>query len=512
MHAFTGKGGIVLRDQWNSKIGFVLAAIGSAVGLGNIWRFPYIAATNGGGAFLLPYFFVILTAGIPILILEYTIGKTYKGGAGAAFARLNKRFEWLGWWQTFCAFIISIYYTAIVIWVLCYIGFSFNMSWGADPTGFFVNFLGLSESAHQLGGIQTHLLIPFFIIWAIVAFILYRGINRGINMACKICLPILVVMIVILVIRGLTLPGAVDGLAYMFTPDWSALKNPSVWVAAYGQVFFSLSICFGIMLAYSSYLPKKTDVVNTAFITATANHGFEIFAGIGVFSIMGYMAFAQGVDISEVAGAGVGLAFMTFPTAISTLPGLNAFFGLCFFGALLTAGVTSEISIFQAVISSIEDKFALNHKKACTIVLVPSFLISFLFITGAGLNILDIVDHFINNIGIAAAGFLEVVLIGWFFNMEKIRKEANSFSNFSIGKWWIYAIKIVTVIGLGIMTILNAYNIVHSGYGGYMALDLNIFGWGMLALCAVGTVILTVVRGKEGYRNIPEETRVKEAE
>ena len=108
MHAFTGKGGIVLRDQWNSKIGFILAAIGSAVGLGNIWRFPYIAATNGGGAFLLPYFFVILTAGIPILILEYTIGKTYKGGAGAAFARLNKRFEWLGWWQTFCAFIIRI--------------------------------------------------------------------------------------------------------------------------------------------------------------------------------------------------------------------------------------------------------------------------------------------------------------------------------------------------------------------------------------------------------------------
>lgn len=500
-----------MRDQWNSKLGFVLAAIGSAVGLGNIWRFPYIAATNGGGAFLLPYFFVIITAGIPILILEYTMGKTYKGGAPVAWARINKRFEWIGWWQVMCAFVISIYYTAIIVWVISYIGFSFTQAWGADPTGFFLNFLGLSDSAHQLGGLQTNLILPFLAIWAIVGFILYRGINKGIDLACKICLPILLVMIVILVIRGLTLPGAVDGLAYMFTPDWTALAKPGVWVAAYGQVFFSLSICFAIMIGYSSYLPKKTDVVNTAFITATTNHGFEIFAGIGVFSIMGYMALQQGVPVSDVAGAGVGLAFMTFPTAISTLPGLNAFFGICFFGALLTAGITSEISILQAVISGFQDKFNASHTKAVTIVLVPAFLISILFITGAGLNILDIVDYFINNIGVAGAGFLEVVLIGWFFKTEKLRKEANEFSNFSIGKWWIYALKIVTVIGLGIMVILNVKDTIINGYGGYMTMDIGIFGWAMLALCIIATIVLTCVKGKDGYDKVPE-AETKEVE
>ena len=382
-----------MRDQWNSKLGFVLAAIGSAVGLGNLWRFPYIAATNGGGAFLLPYFFVILSAGIPILILEYTIGKTYRGGAAAAWARINNKFEWLGWLQTLCAFVISIYYTAILMWVVSYIGFSFNLSWGADPTNFFLEYLGITSSALELGGIQSHLIL----IWALTAFILYKGINKGINIACKICLPLLLVMTLILVIRGITLPGAIDGLAYMFTPDWSALKSPSVWVAAYGQVFFSLSICFAIMIAYSSYLPKKTDVVNTAFITATANHGFEVFAGIGVFGIMGYMAFSQGVPVEDVAAAGVGLAFMTFPTAISTLPGLNELFGFCFFGALLTAGITSEVSIFQAVISSFQDKYQMSHKKAVTVVIVPAFVASTLFVTGAGLNILDIVDHFINS-------------------------------------------------------------------------------------------------------------------
>lgn len=498
-----------MRDQWNSKLGFILAAIGSAVGLGNLWRFPYIAATNGGGAFLLPYFFVILTAGIPILILEYTMGKNYRGGAAATWARLNSKFEWLGWMQTMCSFIIAIYYTAIVMWVVAYCGFSFNLGWGADPTGFFLDFLGLTDSAHNLGGIQTNLLAPFFVVWAAVAFILYRGINKGINLACKICLPILMIMIVILVIRGITLPGAVDGLAYMFTPDWSALKDPSVWVAAYGQVFFSLSICFAIMIGYASYLPKKTDVVNTAFITATANHGFEVFAGIGVFGIMGYMAFSQGVDISEVAAQGVGLAFMTFPTAINTLPGLNELFGLCFFGALLTAGITSEVSIFQAVISSFQDKYAMPHKKAVTVVIVPTFILSFLFVTGAGLNILDIVDHFINNIGVAACGFLEVVLIGWFFNTEKLRKEANEFSNFSIGKWWIYALKIVTVIGLGIMTFLNFINIIKSGYGGYALLDINIFGWGTIIICIIATIVLTVSKGNKNYKEIPEEREAK---
>ena len=294
-----------MRDQWTSKIGFLLAAIGSAVGLGNIWRFPYVAASNGGGAFLLPYFFAIITAGIPILILEYTMGKTYRGGAPVTWARINKKFEWIGWFQVMVAFVIGIYYFAIIVWVLSYVGFSFTQAWGDDPTTFFLEYLGVTDSALNLGGIRTNLILPFLIIWAVVAFIMYKGISKGIEMACKICLPILFVLILVLVIRGVTLPGAVDGLDYMFRPDWSALKEPSVWVAAYGQIFYSLSIGFAIMLAYSSYLPKKTDVVNSAFITATANHGFEIFAGIGVFSIMGFMAMQQGVEVADIAGSGI---------------------------------------------------------------------------------------------------------------------------------------------------------------------------------------------------------------
>lgn len=495
------------RDQWNSKLGFLLAAIGSAVGLGNIWRFPYTAATNGGGAFLIPYFFAILTAGIPILILEYTIGKTYRGGAPVSLARINRKFEWLGWIQVMVAFTITVYYVAIIVWVISYIGYAGTLAWGDDPTGFFLNYIGLTDSALDFGGIQSNLVLPFLGLWALVAVIMYRGISKGIELACKIALPILLILTVILVIRGITLPGAVDGLNYLFTPNWDRIFDSSVWVAAYGQVFFSLSIAFAIMISYSSYLPKDTDVVNSAIITATANHGYELFAGIGVFSVLGYMAFSQGVSVEEVAAGGVGLAFMVFPAAINALPAFNGFIGIAFFGALFFAGITSLISIIQAVISGISDKFQFSHNKATTIVLIPTFLISFLFITGSGLIILDIVDAFINNVGVAGAGLLEAILIGWFFNLETLRKEANEFSNFSVGKWWIYALKFVTVVVLGFMVIKNTIDFAVKGYGGYANTDVVIFGWGSLLIVVVATVALTLIKGKSGYADLPEQDK-----
>ena len=497
------------RDRWNSKLGFLLAAIGSAVGLGNIWRFPYTAVENGGGAFLLPYFFAIITAGIPILILEYTIGKTYRGGAPVALGRINKKFEWLGWFQVMVAFTITVYYLAVIVWVVSYIGFAANQAWGTDPTGFFLGYLGLTNSALEFGGIQTNLLLPFLGIWIVTAIVMYRGISKGIEIACKIALPALLVLTAILVIRGITLPGAVDGLNYLFSPNWDRIFDSSVWVAAYGQVFFSLSIAFAIMIAYSSYLPKETDVVNSAFITATANHGFELFAGIGVFSILGYMAYSQGVGVEEVAAGGVGLAFMVFPEAINALPAMNGLIGVCFFGALFFAGFTSLISIIQAVISGIADKFGLGHTKATTIVIVPAFVISIVFITGSGLIILDIVDAFINQIGIAGAGLIEVLLIGWFFNLESLRQEANQFSNFSVGKWWVYTLKIITVVVLGFMTISNIINFIKDGYGGYSSTDVGIFGWGSVLVCIVVAIVLTAMKGKEGYTDL---TKHKEGE
>ena len=490
-----------MRTQWNSKLAFILAAIGSAVGLGNLWRFPYIAATNGGGAFIFPYLFAILTAGIPILILEYTLGKTYRSGAPGAFARINKKFEALGWFQVAISFLIAVYYFASVVWVLCYIGYSFTQAWGDDSTTFFVSeVLQATSSADGTGGLNTGLVLPFLIVWALVAIIMYGGINKGIDIACKICLPILLVCTVIIVIRGITLPGAIDGLAYMFTPDWKAIATPSVWVAAYGQVFFSLSIAFAIMISYSSFLPEDEDVVNTAFLTACCNHGFEIFAGIGIFSIIGYMAYAQGVGVEEVAASGIGLAFMVFPTAISTLPALNTLFGGLFFVSLFTAGITSLISIIQAVITGVQDKWELSHVKATTIVLAPAFVVSLLFITRAGLDYLDYADFVANSFGIVLAGVIEVILIGWFFKPEKLRMVANECSNFSIGQWWTWCLKVVTVVVLGYTFIINMVTWLRDGYGGYPAM----IGVCCTAFLILAAIVLTAMKGKPGFYVKPD--------
>lgn len=491
-----------MRAQWNSKLAFILAAIGSAVGLGNLWRFPYIAATNGGGAFIFPYLFAILTAGIPILILEYTLGKTYRSGAPGTFARINRKFECLGWFQVAISFLIAVYYFAIVVWVLCYIGYSFTTAWGGDATTFFVSdVLQATSSADGTGGINVHLLIPFFVVWAIAAVIMYGGINKGIDLTCKICLPILLLCTIIIVIRGITLPGAIDGLAYMFTPEWEAIAQPSVWVAAYGQVFFSLSVAFAIMISYASFLPKDEDVVNTAFLTACCNHGYEIFAGIGIFSIIGYMAYVQGVAVEDVAASGVGLAFMVFPTAISTLPALNELIGILFFVSLFTAGVTSLISILQAVITGVQDKWELTHRKATTIVLVPAFFVSFVFVTRSGLDYLDYADYIANSFGIVLAGVLEVILIGWFFKPEKLRMVANECSNFSIGQWWTWCLKFVTVVVLGYTFIINMATFLQDGYGGYPMW----IGWICVAFLVIVAVVLTAVKGKPGFYIKPDD-------
>ncbi len=500
-----------MREQWNSKLGFLLAAIGSAVGLGNIWRFPYIAATNGGGAFLLPYFFAIITAGIPILILEYTMGKTYRAGAPVTWARMKKKYEFLGWVQATIAFVITTYYFSVVVWVTSYIGFSFNQAWGDDTAGFFIGeYLGVTGSQFELGGIQTGLIFPFLLVWALTMVVLYSGVKKGIETVCKFGMPVLFILMVILAIRGVTLEGAADGLNYLFSPNWEALKDPQVWVAAYGQIFFSLSIAFAIMIAYSSYLPKKTDVVNSAFITATANHGFELLAGTAVFSIMGYMAMQQGVSVEEVAGGGVGLAFITFPQAISALPALNSVFGVAFFGALFIAGVTSLISILQAVKASVQDKFNLSHNKAVTLVVVPTFLLSGLFITGAGLLILDVVDAFINSIGIVGSGLVEVILVAWFFGPEKIREYANEYSNFTVGKWWNLCLRFVTVIVLGVMIVLNTKDYIVQGYEGYTTAALGVFGWGSIGFVLVVALVLTLLKGKKGYDEMPKDVDKEE--
>ena len=486
------------REQWGSKLGFILAAVGSAVGLGNIWRFPYVAYTNGGGAFLIPYFFAIFTAGIPLLILEYGMGHKFKGSTPLAIARANKKWEWLGWWPTISAFIILSYYSMILSWAANYLGFSFKKSWGADSNGFFHNsFLKLTDSPFDFDGMVWPILIGISLVWIVNWFICYKGIKGGIEKANKILLPMLIVIMIIIAIRSVTLEGAITGLNTLFTPDWSMVMQPKVWVAAYGQVFFSLSLAMGIMVTYSSYLPKKTDINNSAFMTAFANCGFEFLSAIAVFGILGFMATAQGVPMSEVVSSGVGLAFVVFPAVFSEMGAVGTVLGVLFFLCLLFAGVTSSVSLTEAVSAPFRDKFGWKRERVVTGICIIGFLVSTLYATGAGLYLLDIIDNFINNYGIVVVGLLEVILIGWIIKPKTIREHTNEISYFKIGSWWDIIIKFLTPAILIYMLIQSFIGEVKSPYGGYPLPALFLYGWSVIGIGIIGALIITKRPWKE---------------
>ncbi len=491
------------RQQWGTRAGFILAAAGSAIGLGNIWRFPAVAYENGGGAFFFPYLFALLTAGIPILILEFTIGHKYRSSAPESLRKINRKFTGIGWWQLGISFIISVYYAAVIAWALSYAVFSLNLSWGDDTEGFLFNsYLQLAETPGQFGGIVPGVLIPLIIVWLVALFVLYRGVRRGIETANKIMLPTLCVLFLILVIRAITLEGAVEGLNTFFKPNWDLIFNGKVWVAAYGQIFFSLSIGFAIMVTYSSYLKKKSDITNNAFITGFANSGFELLAGIGVFSILGFMAMQQGVGVNEVVSSGVGLAFVVFPQIINQLPALNGLFGFLFFASLVLAGLSSLISIVETFVAGIQEKFNVTRTRSVIFGGGLAAIISILFSTNGGLYFLDVVDYFINNFGVALAGLVEVIAIAWIArHLKSLQEHANGISDIKVGLWWRICLGLITPIVLGYMMYDNIRTNIIDNYEGYETWFLSVYGWGIAGLAIIVGIIFSLFYRKNAIES-----------
>ena len=482
------------REQWASRTGFILAAVGSAIGLGNIWRFPYMAYENGGGAFLIPYFFAMLSAGIPFMIMEFGLGHKLRGSAPKVFSKLSSRAEVLGWFQVMIAAVIACYYVAIIGWGISYLGFSFSQSWGADANAFFFGEylqLGSDNSPSALGSLQLHIVLPVLLAWCITFFATFTGVRGGIERLGKIMMPLLFVMVVVLTARVLLLPGAAEGLNWMFKPDFSALTNPKVWSAAYGQIFFTLSVGFAIMLAYSSYLPEKSDINNNAFMTVFINCGFSLLAGAMIFAVLGYMAAQQGVPLTEVVSSGVGLAFVTIPTAINLLP-MPWLLGPMFFAALVVAGLSSHISIVEAIVSSAMDKLGWNRKKTATVLCSGGALVSLAFTTNGGLLLLDLVDYYINNVALLSSCVVELVLVGWVLRkLPELKGHINAVSEFAIGSWWDFCVRYLSLAMLLVIVGSNFVTAISEPYGGYANVDQLLFGWGLLAVMLITSLFVS---------------------
>ena len=495
------------RETFNSRLVFLMAAIGSAVGLGNIWRFPYAAYENGGGAFLIPYMVALLSAGIPLLWFDLAMGHRFRGSTPLTFRRTGGFAEPIGWLKVGVNFFIAVYYAAIIAWAGIYTWNSLSKAWGDNAETYFQKeFLKLDDSSAWTGDFVVPILLVMIGVWVVCIFTLARGINEGIGRITMFFVPVLIILFVVMVVRSLFLEGATDGLDAFFSPDWSVLTDTSVWIAAYGQIFFSLSIGFGIMITYASYLKPRTNLTGTGMVTAFANSSFEVLAGIGVFATLGFMAAQSGTAVDETVSGGIGLAFVAFPTIINQMP-MGSLFGILFFGSLFLAGITSLISIMEVVISAVKDKLNLSRAVASIsvggIMAVVSCL---LFSTTSGLITLDIMDKFTNNLGIVICAVAAVLTIGWIQGRRnEITQHLNAVSELRLGIVWQACVFIITPAVLLFFLVEEIRTLLSEGYEGYESSTIFAYGWLVLILIAFGAVLWTFIpfRGNQILDGLP---------
>lgn len=510
-----------VRSSWKSNLGFLLASIGSAIGLGNVWRFSYMAHQYGGGAFLVPYLIALLVAGIPIMVLEYGLGHREKGSSPLSFSRVDRRFEWLGWWMPVVAmFGIMLYYSVVIGWCVNYLLYAFTLAWGEDPQGFFfTHFLQLSDSATHLGGIRIPILFSTLLVWIICWIICFRDVRHGIERASMVFMPVLFLLTIIIVLWSISLDGAGDAiLNHYLQADWSKINlfaaDPTVrgeagkvWAAAFGQIFFTLSLGFGIMITYASYLPEKNDIGKNAFITSSVNCLYSIVSGLAVFGIVGFMAASKGVPFEEAIQGGPQLAFIVYPKAISLLPSMNSLFGILFFLMLVIAGLTSGVSLIEAFSCSITDKFDWPRKWVVSIICTFGFLGSLVFTSRGGLYVLDIADHFITNYGLVLGGFLECIIVGWILKATVLRKHINR-QRKRIPALWNFLICYTTPAVLGYLLYLSLKADLDKNYGGYPTDQLIVFGVGWMLICFIVAICFAFSKWKPEKlrrRHRPEE-------
>ena len=490
------------RENWTSRSGFIIAAVGSAVGLGNIWRFPYVAYENGGGAFLIPYLIALITAGLPLLFLDYATGHKSNNSPPKAYRALFKGGETLGWWQVCVCIVIGLYYASVLTWAGSYVYFSVGQMWGSDPEAFFFKtYLQTSEATGFDLRFVTNIFWPLVGIWVLTLVILYGGVKKGVELSNKIFMPLLFVLFTILVIQSLRLPGAVEGLNAFFTPNWSKMMDYKVWLAAYGHTFFSLSVGFGIMVTYASYLKPKTDLTGSGLIVGFANASTEILAGIGIFAALGFMAVSAGKPVDQVVSGGIGLAFIAFPKIISSLGSGADLFGILFFASLFVAGISSMVSILEVPIAAMQDKLKWSRKKAVTIIGGTSAIVSIvLFSSVNSIKLVDIVDHFINNIGIIGGALISIISIAWFKRsaLIELRDHINRISTVQLGKGWAFTLSVITSLILLVTLCLTIFNLIKNGYDTYSSSMLMIFGWGSVIFCAVVACVLSQMKDREG--------------
>ena len=395
-------------DRWSSRLVFVLAAIGSAVGIGNIWRFPMVVGQNGGGAYLIPYFLAVLGLAVPLMILEMAVGRHWRRNLVASFGRAGKKFEVIGWLICLIVLLILSYYLVIMGWTLAYLVFSL--------LGATVTFSAFSSTLQP---------IAYFLISVLATgLIVSLGVNAGIERIVSVLIPFAFLILVALAIFCLSLPGFRPGMDFFLRPDYSLLSRPEVWSAALGQAFFSLSVGMGILITYGAYLEDDMNIPQSALIITFSDLLAAMLAGIAIFSLV----FTFGLE----PASGAELAFSTLPRAFELMP-YGQIFSVAFFALLFSAALTSAISMMEMNVAAIMGQTGASRRKASIFLMIllavagtPSALsYSSLDLSLYGSRILDLLDVTVGTIGLPIAALLVAITFRWLINDDILAEQVN---------------------------------------------------------------------------------------
>lgn len=447
------------RSSFSGSLGFVLAAAGSAVGLGNLWRFPYLAAQYGGGIFIFVYLILALTFGFSLLVMEIGMGRKTKASAIRAFEQINKKFTWVGYLATLVPIIILPYYCVIGGWVLKYmIVYLFGGAMNAADANFFGNYVSQAEEP----------LIYFAIFLLLTTLIVIAGVKEGVERFSKMLMPVLVVLAIGISIYVFTIPGALDGVKYYVLPDFSKFSLKTV-CAAMGQLFFSMSLAMGIMISYGSYVKDDVNVMKSVNHIEIFDTAIALLSGLMIIPAVFVFSGEEGLKSS-----GVGLMFSTLPKVFADMP-FGGFIGFLFFVLVFFAAITSSISVLEAIVSNILDKFKLERKKASLGVAIFTFLLGVPSalgfgllgnVTPLGMDFLTFFDYVSNSILMPIVALFTCIMFGWFVGTKEIEDEVTK-NGEAFGRRKVFQIMIKYVAPLCLVVILIFYSLVQFGFISY---------------------------------------------
>uniref|UniRef100_A0A646QC04 Transporter n=1 Tax=Hemiscolopendra marginata TaxID=943146 RepID=A0A646QC04_9MYRI len=551
------------RGNWSNRLEFILSCLSYAIGLGNIWRFPYLVYRNGGGAFLIPYFIMLFTAGLPLFFLELSFGQ-YASEGPITIWKISPLFQGLGYGMFLVSALVGIYYNMIIAWTLFYLYSSFRSSlpwsscgnwWNSEACGrfdgtnctalkgvmlngtcilkenmtnitiqaetpkmasdeyFHEYMLSMSDGMHDLGSIKWQLALCLFIAWVLCYIALLKGVKSfGKVVYFTAFFPYLV--LIILLIRAATLPGYMDGILFYVTPKWEMLTEARVWGDAAVQIFFSLAPCWGGLITLASYNPFHNNCYRDAVLVGIVNPLTSVFAGFVIFGVVGFMSHELGVPVDKVVEQGAGLAFIAYPEAVTRLP-LSPMWAILFFLMLLTLGLGTQFTILETVVTTIVDEWPDTlrrlHKWVLALICLVMFALGLPLCSRGGMYLLQLMDAFCASYSTLLIGILEVTVISWIYGVDNFLKDIKDMLGHYPASYyyWKYSWKVVTPLILTFILLFNFVDFTPPKYANYVypAWALAI-GWMMTLISIIvipGVAVYKICTQAKG----PLWTRIK---